>query len=197
MARPPIARRALLDAARAELIENGRVEDLSSVVKRAGVSTGAVYHHFGSKTGLLAAVYSEFFDGSEAALRTADHSCGDWIQREHHRTRAMVEYYFDNALTEVIMRTGVEHPAIAELEAAYLARVAEGAVRNLRDGQRCGALSPDLDVELVAAFLVGGLRSALATMVGRTPRPTIHTAVGRLWQFVTATVRIPPSGSHQ
>ncbi|MFR9752493.1 TetR/AcrR family transcriptional regulator [Nocardia sp. 004] len=189
MARPPVARRALLDAARAELIDNGRIEDLSSVVKRAGVSTGAVYHHFGSKIGLLAAVYNEFFDGAEAALRAADHSGGSWLQREQYRTRAMVQYYFGNPLAPVLMYAGVEHSAIAELEATHLSRIAEGAVRNLRDGQRANALPVDLDVELAAAYLVGGLRRALAILLRRTPRPTVDTATDRLWHFITATIR--------
>lgn len=191
MVRLPVARQALLDATRAELVEHARVEDLSSVVNRAGVSTGAVYHHFGSKVGLLTAVYSEFFDGSERAVRAADDGPGTWIEREHRRTRAMVEYYFENPLAPVILARSTEHSAIAELESSYLARATAGVVANLRAAQAEGTLAADFDVDLTGAYLVGGLRRALGALLARPTRPSIEAATAELWRLIVATFELP------
>ena len=60
MARAPIGRQQLLTAARDELVRGNGVLELSALTRRAQLSTGALYHHFGSKSGLLAAVYDDF-----------------------------------------------------------------------------------------------------------------------------------------
>ena len=46
----------LINAAEAELIENNGHIEIQGVAKRVGLSVGIAYHHFGSKTGLIAAV---------------------------------------------------------------------------------------------------------------------------------------------
>ncbi|MDH6194041.1 AcrR family transcriptional regulator [Mycobacterium frederiksbergense] len=56
MARAPFGRQQLLDAARDELVDGNGAIELSGLTRRAGLSTGALYHHFGSKSGLLAAL---------------------------------------------------------------------------------------------------------------------------------------------
>lgn len=188
MPRPALARNALMEAARAELISNGRVDDLSTVVNRAGVSTGAVYHHFGSKVALIASVYQAFFDGSERAISTADRHGGTWIERVHRRCVAIVTYYFDDPLTPVMLSNSVDHAAIAELELAYLARVVAGVVQILRDGKRSGELAADVDVDLVAEYLTGGLRRGLAVLIERDPRPAVEAAGEQLWQLVATTI---------
>jgi AcrR family transcriptional regulator len=190
MVRPPVARQALLDAMRAELIENAAETDLSSVTRRAGVSTGAVYHHFGSKIGLLAVVYSDFFEGSERAVLDASREGGSWIERERRRVRAMVEYYFGDPLGRVVLQRNTEHSAVTELEASYLARAEAGVAADLREGQADGALPVDLDVEVTAAFLVGGLRRALVALLGRPTQPSVDEASELLWQLLAATLEL-------
>lgn len=191
MVRPPIARQLLLDAMRDELIENATAIDLSSVVSRAGVSTGAVYHHFGSKVGLLAAVYSEFFDGSERAVIDAGTGGRTWVEREHRRTEAMVAYYFDNPLAGVIVGRNTEHSAITELETSYLARAAAGVVANLQAAKRDGVLADHVDAELTGAYMVGGLRRSLGVLLRRDPRPSVAQATDELWRLIAATVELP------
>lgn len=191
MVRPPVARQALLDAMRAELIENSASADLSTIVARAGVSTGAVYHHFGSKVGLLAAVYVEFFDASERAVLQADRAGRTWIERLHNRTRAMVEHYLKDPLGRVILEHTAEHSAVSELETAYLTRATDSSLAGLRKGHESGILAADLDIDLAAAYLVGGLRRALAELLRRDPLPTTDEATAALWRLITATLGLP------
>ncbi|MFF4898576.1 TetR family transcriptional regulator [Streptomyces sp. NPDC001068] len=71
-ARSEQTRRALLHAT-AELIADGRLTDagLVNICRRAGVSRGALYHHFSSTTALTAAVYEEARQRVEALTEEA------------------------------------------------------------------------------------------------------------------------------
>lgn len=62
-------RRTVLEAARAEFEEVGfEAAGIRSIARAAGVSSGTVLHHFGSKRELL---YAAFFDDLEEALERA------------------------------------------------------------------------------------------------------------------------------
>lgn len=60
----------LIDAAQRELILGQGQLEMLAVARRAGVSAGLAYHHFGSKAGLIAAVVEAFYDQLEAAAFT-------------------------------------------------------------------------------------------------------------------------------
>ena len=50
----------LIRAAQEELIQGRGLLEMQAVAKRAKVSVGLAYHHFGSKAGLIAAVVEAF-----------------------------------------------------------------------------------------------------------------------------------------
>ncbi len=54
-------RERLIRAAQEELIQSHGHLEMQAVAKRAQVSVGLAYHHFGSKAGLIAAVVEEFY----------------------------------------------------------------------------------------------------------------------------------------
>jgi AcrR family transcriptional regulator len=57
-------RRALIDAGRGLFAERGYTDvSVTELAKRAGVSTGALYHQFGSKEELFKVVYAELVRG--------------------------------------------------------------------------------------------------------------------------------------
>lgn len=54
----------MLDAALACFVEGGLAAiTIQAVSERAGASVGSIYHHFGERTGILAALYTRCFDG--------------------------------------------------------------------------------------------------------------------------------------
>lgn len=67
-------RAALLTAAARTIVEHGPSTGLAEIARRAGVSTGALQYHFGSKTDLLIAVvemgWNDLVERSRAAPRT-------------------------------------------------------------------------------------------------------------------------------
>ncbi len=195
MPRPPLGRQQLLDAARAELVAGGGRADLASLVRRAGVSTGALYHHFGSRTGLLAAIFCEFYDGLDEAISDA-HLPGEatWTDRELRRTRHLVAYCQANPLSPLLLDRGGREPALAELEAAYLERLIDMSARNIRHGQQLGEVDSSLVPETAAAFVIGGVWRSIVRQLRRTPPPGVDEATEELWHLVAATFGIRSAG---
>ena len=55
----------LIRSAQDELIQTHGLLEMQAVAKRAKVSVGLAYHHFGSKAGLIAAVVEAFYNRLE------------------------------------------------------------------------------------------------------------------------------------
>jgi AcrR family transcriptional regulator len=76
--RNQVTRSALIAAGRALFAERGYADvAVADLAKRAGVTTGALYHQFGSKQELFKAIYSELVQGVGAqVLRARERSGG-------------------------------------------------------------------------------------------------------------------------
>src|SRR4051812_24683569 len=113
-AMPEATRQRVLAAATRELIaRDGRLE-IAPVARRARGSVGIIYHHFGSKQGLLAGVVDDFYDRFDAlvidpnpAPRTS------WGTRERERTRLAVDFHYDDPLAGVILARLAREPEVA------------------------------------------------------------------------------------
>lgn len=163
--------------------------DLNALKRRSGLSTGALYHHFGSKAGLLVAIYEEFHAGLVAAIADETLPAGvGWAARERARTRNFVAYHFAEPLAELLLGRISTEPEVAEVDAANLARVIESAGRNIRQGQRSGELDASIDPDLAGACVMGAIRHGIAEQLRRHPRPAVDETTGELWRFVAAAV---------
>ncbi|NMN97634.1 TetR/AcrR family transcriptional regulator [Antrihabitans stalactiti] len=191
MARAPIGRQQLLTAAREELVRGGGLLELGALTRRAQLSTGALYHHFGSKSGLLAAIYDGFYDGLRHAIADA-HLPADvhWGIRERKRTHLFVGYHFADPLAPILLSRSALDPELAELEAVHLATMTDTAAANIRRGQDLGQLPADIDADSAAAFIIGGLRHGIAQQLRATPPANTHDAAERLWHLIAATLEI-------
>jgi len=191
MARPPIGRQHLLDAARAELVRGNGVMELSALTRRAGLSTGALYHHFGSKSGLLAAIYDGFYEGLRHAIGDSHlPAAADWGTRERERTRRFVAYHFADPLAPILLNRAALDPQLTELEAVYIQNMSDNAADNIRRGQALGQLPADIDPDSAGAFVIGGLRHGIAQQLRITPLPSPDQATKRLWYLTAAALGI-------
>jgi AcrR family transcriptional regulator len=190
MARAPIGRQQLLDAARDELVEGNGVIELSGLTRRAGLSTGALYHHFGSKSGLLTAIYDGFYDGLRHAIADGHLPTGDWATRERDRTHRFVAYHLADPLAPILLNRTASDPQLTELEAAYIHNLIDNAAANIRHGQKSGELPTDLDPDTAAAYVIGGLRHGIAQQLRATPIPDADKATQTLWRFTAAALGI-------
>jgi AcrR family transcriptional regulator len=191
MARAPIGRQQLLDAACEELVRGNGVMELSALTRRAGLSTGALYHHFGSKSGLLIAIYDGFYERlREAVADTHLPADADWATREHERTRLFVARHFADPLAPILLSRATLDPQLPELEAAYLQNLIDNAADNIRHGQQLGQLPADLDPDSAGAYIIGGLRHGIAQQLRTTPPPSPDRVTERLWRLTAAALGV-------
>lgn len=191
MARAPIGRQQLLDTAREELVQSMGVVELSALTRRTGLSTGALYHHFGSKNGLLAAIYDDFYQGLRHA--TADSQLGthtDWASRERTRTGCFVAYHFADPLAPILLNRAAADPKLSELETAYIRTMSDNAAENIRLGQQQGQLPAGIEPDSAGAFVIGGLREGIAQQLRASPRPSPDQSTDRLWRLTAAALGI-------
>ena len=183
-------RDALLRAAAAELIERRGVLEVGSVADRAGVSVGLIYRHFGSKTGLLAAVVGDFHVRFDAEVLDVDPAPGaGWGERERRRTAMAVDFHYDDALAPIVLARMARDPEVAAVEARHLrVQIARGT-RNVIRGQRDGEIPPDIDAGIAAAVILGGVRQALIEVLSRREPPRREFVSDQLWRLVVAAVR--------
>lgn len=80
-------RRALLNAARDALAEQGPTASVQSITDRAGVGVGSLYNHFGTKDALFAAAGADAFDEFEGWMLAGTDRLADPAERFAARVR--------------------------------------------------------------------------------------------------------------
>jgi AcrR family transcriptional regulator len=141
-------REAILAAARACFDEHGyAATTIELIAARSGASNGSIYHHFGAKDGILAALYTsalasyqeeflallhEHADDAEGGIRGAVVHHLAWVEAHPHDTRTLFEH---RQTLERTPRASVlqeqNRPVLAEVRAWSSRHVEAGAIRDL------------------------------------------------------------------
>jgi AcrR family transcriptional regulator len=153
-------RTALLAVARAHFARDGfACGEVGRIAAEAGVTTGALYHHFGSKKGLFQAV-AEQIEGDILAEAAAAEGADPWA-----RLRAGFERLIDVCAAPDIQRIiFVEAAQVIGAEAwrAIELRYAYGATRAAIGGLMAAGVLRQAPVDLVARALLVLLGEAAA-----------------------------------
>ncbi|TWP52726.1 TetR/AcrR family transcriptional regulator [Lentzea tibetensis] len=189
-ARGEAARDRILAAAAEELAETGDIE-VASVARRAGVSAGLPYRYFGTRSGLVSAVVSAFYDRLDDAVTNREFDGETWYDRERARVMAWVGHLYDEPLAPVVLSGLGADADAAGIEMRRLHAAIERGARNIARGQRDGDLPYDRDPELFVAAVLGGVRTAVAVALARTPRPDRARVAAELWAFVAGAADAP------
>jgi len=185
--RTTASRRRLIEAATRDLVQGHGLLEVSRVAKRAGLSVGLIYRHFGSKAGLVGAVVEDFHHRFACEVMETNPQPGaGWATREHARVMRAVAFHYREPLAPVVLSHLHLEPAVAVTEARQLDRQIELAARNIELGQRAGVLARGLGPRFAAAMVLGGLRRVLVDALGRNPRPQQELVAAELWRFVAA-----------
>lgn len=169
-------RAKLLAAGRKAFAEKGfaaaSMDDLTAAV---GLTRGALYHHFGDKQGLLAAVVAEI-DGEMAAKAKAAASAHDpWAALEAEGV-AYIELALDPEVQRIVLRDGpafLGDPSQWPSQSACLAETRLALEQLARDGR----LKP-VDIEAAARLLNGAaLDAALWVAASSEPRSVLPRAI--------------------
>jgi AcrR family transcriptional regulator len=192
MALPRVGtREKLVRAAQAELIQGHGYLEMQAVAKRAQVSVGLAYHHFGSKAGLIAAVVEEFYSRlDEAAFSGARLRSETWADRERERIAAYVAFHYDNPFAPLVIGALSRAPEILDVETAFTNRQLAAGARMLQAAQRDGIVRDDIDPHLTIALMIGGIRQALIVSLTSEHRPDRGKLTKDIWAFMAAALRL-------
>jgi AcrR family transcriptional regulator len=188
----PGAPERLVCAAQEELIAGQGLLEMQAVARRANVSVGLAYHHFGSKAGLIAAVVEGFYDRLEdAAFSPTRLVASDWAGREKERLAGYISFHYDNPFAPLVVGPLNRAPEVLDVEQAFTRRQLAAGAYNVRAGQRAGVIPADLDPRLTIALMIGGIRQALIGALTNSRRPDRAELTDKIWVFIAGALRLP------
>lgn len=163
------ARAALLKAAWKAFAEGGQAAvAVIPVCQAAGLTTGALYHYFGNRQGLLRALIEEVAAWvAERARAAMEGERDDWKQ-----LRAGVHAVLDACLEPVVRNTYNEAPSIVGLEEWRAIEEGKTGVLLVETLQRLderGGLKP-VSIPLLASMVKGAIVEG-AMSITRSPSP--------------------------
>jgi AcrR family transcriptional regulator len=98
-------RASLLATARTVFSERGYADtSMDDLTAQAGLTRGALYHHFGDKKGLLLAVVEQIDAEMDGRLQTISDSAGDLWEGFRHRCRAYLEMALEPEIQRIVLR---------------------------------------------------------------------------------------------
>jgi AcrR family transcriptional regulator len=165
---PDVTRQVLLEAAFNEIHRNGfRGASLDDILASAGVTKGALYHHFGSKTELGYAVVEEivrpFVEENWKAAAEAPNMIDAAIELCRRLTRERSDMAltlgcpFNNLINEM---SPVDEGFRQRLN-QILQDWRQGLIETTRHAQARGQVRKDVDPAAVAAFVISSIEGCV------------------------------------
>jgi AcrR family transcriptional regulator len=184
-------REKLVSAAQQELIHGQGHLEMQAVARRAQVSVGLAYHHFGSKAGLIAAVVEEFYNRlDEAAFSGAKLTSESWADRERERIAAYVAFHYHHPFAPLVIGALSRAPEVLDVETAFTNRQLAAGALMLETAQRDGIVPDDIDPHLTIALMIGGIRQALIGSLASEHRSDPEKLTNEIWTFIAAALRL-------
>ena len=163
-------RAALVRVARQLFAERGYAgTSTEEVVQQAGVTRGALYHHFRDKNDLFEAVFIEIQDEARARIRGA----AETRETRWDRFRAGFDEYLNHSMDPTIQRIAlIDAPAVLGWERwrelDYTLDLLQGALRSL---QETGDIAPEHPVDELAHLLRGVANEASQMIASAADAP--------------------------
>ncbi len=185
--------KAVLDAVAERLLAGDELRiRIPEICRATGVNYGSVYHHFGSREGVIDAAYEALF------CTYAEQEIARWDALTSSATRgsfdAGLKALLDpanhdvtrvgRAMTTRIVAAAETRPTLRGVVAAAQTRVSDACARALDYGQRQGWLRSDASPEAMAGLVEAvAIRYGAQDLVGEGARD--QADVARLvWQFL-------------
>ncbi len=174
----------LLDAARAELIKGDGELELAKVAKRAGVSDGLTYYHFGNKAGLIKALVHTFYAAMDDHVTAIPFEGETWAERERARVFAMVEFFYRDPVALIVATRLRTEPSLVAEEATRAIRLHELGAKNIAQAQNAGEISASYNPLLLVSMILAGVTEGVRTALNTKPVPPITEVQHEIWSFV-------------
>ena|ERR1044071_1546538 len=158
-------RAALIDAAIERFASDGLGASFDAVAADVGVTKGALYHHFGSKDGLVEAVYKEAIRRHADRVVSAS-AAGDGRARLLSLVDASTRLYtsrtpFYRLLTALHLSAVSDRPQLADIARRMQRTQRDFMIDLVRQGQHDGSIRPQLDAEAVGLTVNAALEGFL------------------------------------
>ncbi|WP_173097394.1 TetR/AcrR family transcriptional regulator [Actinomadura verrucosospora] len=170
-------RAALLDTGRRHFTERGFADvSAEELVRAAGLTRGALYHHFDGKQGLFEAVFEEYEDQAAQRIAAAMAAAGDdpW-QRAIAGIRAFLDICAEPGYRQIVLLQGpiaLGWPRWRELDQRYLGALLEDGLTAVL------GTAPAHPLPLTAAAVYGALTELALTIAdGADPAQARDQAV--------------------
>ena len=184
-------RERLIRAAQEELIQSHGHLEMQAVAKRAQVSVGLAYHHFGSKAGLIAAVVEEFYSRlDDVAFNDARRPPESWANRERRRIASYIAFHYDHPFAPLVIGALSRAPEVLDVERAFTNRQLAAGARMLEAAQRNGFVPDHIAPHLTIALMIGGIRQALIGVLMSEERPDPEKLADEIWAFMAGALRL-------
>lgn len=203
MGTPQDTRRKILDAAFEEFYRRGfQAGSVETIVTRAGVTKGALYHHFQDKTALGYAVVDEVVREPllAAYLDPLEAGEGDPLSALQEVLRRRADHFQDTGITLgcPLNNLGQE---MSPLDEGFRARVAatldawtEAFADVLEQARQRGLVRPDVDARRVARFVVAAVEGAFGMAKNADSVDVLRSNLEVLADFLE-TLRAAPGPS--
>ena len=181
-------RRLILDAAVRVFAQQGyEASRVGDVAKEAGVAYGLVYHYFGSKDAVLEAVFHEQWGRLLSAVAVAEETGETAPEQLALVVKIVLRAWRDDPdLVRLLVREITRSPHIQD-ELDEIGQAFASLRRIVARGQEEGTFRADIDPQLAAWMLYGGLEEVLTGWVlGQLPDTADAVAVAE--REVTATL---------
>lgn len=163
-------REALVRAARELFAERGfAATSTNEVVERAGVTRGALYHHFGAKEDLFEAVYEDVETGVVEQVVAALASATGPVEQLAAGMEAFLDACLDEAVQRIVLLEGPSVLGWARWREIDL-RYGLGLVRSGLEGAMAAGAIKEQPVDPLAHVVLGALIEA-GLVVAHAPDP--------------------------
>ncbi len=165
-------RNALLDAARSLFSERGfSAVSTEEIVQAAGVTRGALYHHFKDKLDLFTAVVERVEQGIIERVATAALAEADVWERQRVAVGAFLDSCLDPAVQRIILTDApsvLDLAAWREIEARYGLALVRAGLQNVMDA----GLIEQQPLEPLAHMLLGAMAEG-GLLIARAEDPAV------------------------
>jgi AcrR family transcriptional regulator len=174
------------------LVESGGNFDVERVAACAGVSKGLIWRHFGNRSGLLVAIVEDFWDRYDDAIDEPTLlPDAEWPIRERERLRRSIAFLLGEPLAPVVFARLGSDAGVHRINWTRLEELIDRATANIRRGQARAEIPADIDADLSAALVIGGLHQAVISALSSEQRAGSQYLTETLWSSVAAMLRLP------
>lgn len=164
-------RATLLHTARQVFSERGYSEtSMDDLTAQANLTRGALYHHFGDKKGLLAAVVAQIDAEMDARLQAISDNASDPWQGFTDRCRAYLQMASEPEIQRIVLR---DAPAVLGAPAPHAQLHCVASLTSMLETLMAQGIVADADPQALASLISGGLTETamwIANADGQSPR---------------------------